>query len=530
MLVEERNRQACLFTYAAGTTLQRSNVQTVKLGTTVGNVGLEGVCYDPSTSGFIFVKEKSPLSIFQTTINFPGGTASNGSPTATSSTDLFNPALANLADFSDVFALSNLPSLNGQPDASHLLIISQESGQIKKVDRSGTVFSTLTIVADPGSPLTVPDMTMEGVTMDPAGNLYVSNEGGGGDANHPQLWVYAPSTAPNAAPTAVALTNAVNSIPENTSTAAAVKVADITITDDGLGNNNLTLSGTDANSFQIVGIALYLKAGTSLSVGNTYQVTVNVDDTTLGNTPDASVNYVLTVSAATGGTPNIIISEVSPWSSGNGTLGSDWFELTNIGTAAENIVGWKMDDDSNSSGNAATLNGITSIAPGESVIFIESATSKKAQFLTLWFGANPPANLQVGNYSGSGIGLSTGGDQVNLFDNTNVKRAGVNFGAATTTSPLKTFDNAAGVTSNGSLTLLSATGVNGAFSITDGAFTATGSPGTIGAPPTPVVTITATDASAAETAGNPGTFRISRKGGTTTVSCVAIDRYALWLD
>jgi uncharacterized protein YjiK len=514
VLVEERDRQACLFTYAAGTTLQRSNVQTVKLGTTVGNVGLEGLCYDPSTSGFIFVKEKSPISIFQTTINFPGGTASNGSPSATSSTDLFNPALANLADFSDVFALSNLPSLNGQPDASHLLIISQESGQIKKVDRSGTVFSTLTIVADPGSPLTVPDMTMEGVTMDRAGNLYVSNEGGGGVTNHPQLWVYAPSTSPNAAPTAVALLNQVAAIPENASTAAVVKVADISITDDGLGNNNLSVTGADADSFQIIGIALYLKAGTSLAVGNTYQVTVNVDDTTLGNTPDASVNYVLTVTADTGGTPNIIISEVAPWSSGNGSLGSDWFEITNIGTAAQNIVGWKMDDSSNSSGSAATLNGITSIAPGESVIFIESASSKKAQFLTLWFGANPPANLQVGNYSGSGIGLSTDGDQVNLFDNTNVKRAGVNFGAATTASPLKTFDNAAGVTSNGSLTLLSATGVNGAFSITDGAFTATGSPGAIGAPPTPLVTITATDASAAETASNPGTFRISRTGGT----------------
>ena len=29
--------------------------------------------------------------------------------------------------------------------------------------------------------------------MDDDGNLYVVNENGGGDANHPQLWVYAPS-------------------------------------------------------------------------------------------------------------------------------------------------------------------------------------------------------------------------------------------------------------------------------------------------------------------------------------------------
>ncbi len=36
-----------LFTYAAGTTLTRSDVQTVKLGTSVGNTGIEGISYDP---------------------------------------------------------------------------------------------------------------------------------------------------------------------------------------------------------------------------------------------------------------------------------------------------------------------------------------------------------------------------------------------------------------------------------------------------------------------------------------------------
>ena len=276
----------------------------------------------PLTGGFIFVKEKDPESIFQTNIDFDAGTATNGSPTATSSTDLFNPALANLADFSDVFALSNLPSLNGQPDFSHLLVISQESGQIINIDRSGTVSSRLTIVADPGSPLSVPDMTMEGVTMDRDGILYVVNENGGGDANHPQLWVYAHSDATNLAPTAVALNNAVTSIPENTSTAAPVKVADIVVTDDGLGTNNLTVSGADAGFFQIIGTALFLKAGTPLNSTTkpSYSVTVNVDDPTVGSTPDASVDYTLTVTASTGGTPTLIISEVAPWSSGNSPL------------------------------------------------------------------------------------------------------------------------------------------------------------------------------------------------------------------
>src|SRR5262249_31776715 len=197
-------------------------------------------------------------------VDFAAGTATNGSPTTVNSTNLFNPALANLADFSDVFALSNLPSLTGQADYSHLLVLSQEAGQIVNIDRSGTVFSRLTIMSDPGNPLSVPDQTHEGVTMDRNGFLYVVSENGGGDSNHPQLWVYAPSTAPNQAPTAVSLNNVVNSIPENTSTAAPVKLADITVSDDGLGTNNLSLSGADAASFQIIGNSLYLKAGTPL--------------------------------------------------------------------------------------------------------------------------------------------------------------------------------------------------------------------------------------------------------------------------
>jgi hypothetical protein len=55
--------------------------------------------------------------------------------------------------------------------------------------------------------------------MDDDGRLYVVSEDGGGDIGHPQLWVYAPSTQPNHAPTAVTLTHQVNSIAENTDSA-----------------------------------------------------------------------------------------------------------------------------------------------------------------------------------------------------------------------------------------------------------------------------------------------------------------------
>jgi uncharacterized protein YjiK len=200
-MAEERYRQVDLFTYAPNTTLGGAGTQTVKLGTTIGNVGIEGISYDPSTNGtnglgFIAVKEITPEGVFQTSIDFAAGTASNGSPSTVNSVNLFDPALANLGDFADVYALSNLPSLQGQPDFSHLLILSQESGKVVNIDRSGKIYSSLTILANPGDKLSIPDMQHEGLTMDNNGILYIVSENGGGDIDHPQLWVYAPAAVP----------------------------------------------------------------------------------------------------------------------------------------------------------------------------------------------------------------------------------------------------------------------------------------------------------------------------------------------
>ncbi|MFQ6540383.1 hypothetical protein ACLNEE_17005, partial [Aphanothece stagnina RSMan2012] len=62
----------------------------------------------------------------------------------------------------------------------------------------------------------------------------------------------------------IALDNQVNTLEENTDTTNPVKVADIIITDDALGTNNLSLSGADAALFEIIGTELFIKAGTNL--------------------------------------------------------------------------------------------------------------------------------------------------------------------------------------------------------------------------------------------------------------------------
>ena len=93
VFTEERYRQIDKVTYVAGTTISHADAQTVDLGTNIGNIGLEGITYDPLTNGFILVKEKDPLGLFQTTVDFAAGTASNGSSTTVNSTNLFDPAL-----------------------------------------------------------------------------------------------------------------------------------------------------------------------------------------------------------------------------------------------------------------------------------------------------------------------------------------------------------------------------------------------------------------------------------------------------
>ncbi len=76
---------------------------------------------------------------------------------------------------------------------------------------------------------------------------------------------------------------------ENTDTSIPILVGAISIVDDALGTNTLSLSGTDASLFEIVGSNLFLKANTVLDFETKpfLDVIVAVDDTSIGTTPDA---------------------------------------------------------------------------------------------------------------------------------------------------------------------------------------------------------------------------------------------------
>jgi uncharacterized protein YjiK/methionine-rich copper-binding protein CopC len=183
-LVEERSRQVNEFTYVPNTTLGASGVRMVKIGTTIGNIGIEGLSFDPLTGGFVAVKESGPSGVFQTGINFATGTASNGSPTTDNSTNLFDPTRTGLSAHNDIHALSNTVASTA-PDYAHLLILSAPDGKVVKIDRAGNIQSTLPVSSIAQN---------EGLTMDGSGNIYVVSEIGGGPGA-PEMVVYSPTTS-----------------------------------------------------------------------------------------------------------------------------------------------------------------------------------------------------------------------------------------------------------------------------------------------------------------------------------------------
>ena len=95
----------------------------------------------------------------------------------------------------------------------------------------------------------------------------------------------------NEAPS-VALANTLASTAEN---GGEIKVADIVVSDDALGTNVVSLSGTDAAAFKIVGTELHFIGGADFETQKSYDVTVNVNDASVGGNPDASQNFHLAI-------------------------------------------------------------------------------------------------------------------------------------------------------------------------------------------------------------------------------------------
>jgi hypothetical protein len=161
----------------------------------------------------------------------------------------------------------------------------------------------------------------------------------------------------NLPPTGVALNNAVTGLEENTPTLAAIKLADIAITDDALGSNTVSLTGADAAFFEVVGTGLFLKAGTSLDyeAKASYGVTVSVSDPTVAGSVPVTASYSLAITdvneaptavvlnnAVTGleeNTPTLAAIKLAEIAISDDALGSNTISLTGADAAFFEVVG-----------------------------------------------------------------------------------------------------------------------------------------------------------------------------------------------
>jgi fibronectin-binding autotransporter adhesin len=141
----------------------------------------------------------------------------------------------------------------------------------------------------------------------------------------------------------------------------------------------------------------------------------------------------------------IRITEVMSSSGGGGT--NDWFEVTNYGTTAVDVTGWRMDDGSFNFGASLLLQPYTTgpgpawtlLEPGESAVMLEVTTLTPADqvvpfqaFWSLGTAAGDVRNPKIATYAGSGVSFSSGGDGVVVFDSTGAEvTPQTRFGAAT---------------------------------------------------------------------------------------------------
>lgn len=165
-VAEERLQNIYRFSYTAGGSVNLGTVPFASVGTTTGNVGIEGLSYDARNGNYITAKQDTPatLSIFNS-LSFSTATAPDAvaSVTFTGQSDLFG-----LTQLSDVQALSILGNDN-------LLVLSSgtssgDSRELIEVTRSGTVVSRLDLTH------IVPRNAIEGVTIDERGTIYLLAE------------------------------------------------------------------------------------------------------------------------------------------------------------------------------------------------------------------------------------------------------------------------------------------------------------------------------------------------------------------
>lgn len=167
VVVEERLQDAYRFGYVAGGSVALRDADFVSIAGTVGNVGTEGISYDPRNGSFVSVKQDNPQALLAGGLTFA---KAGGVSTMTALFDA--DAKLGLASLSDVQTLSPIDALAGTAAADNLLVLSLDSRKLVEINRKGEVLSSLDLAG-------LTSQAIEGVTVDEKGVIYLVAEDSG---------------------------------------------------------------------------------------------------------------------------------------------------------------------------------------------------------------------------------------------------------------------------------------------------------------------------------------------------------------
>ncbi len=113
----------------------------------------------------------------------------------------------------------------------------------------------------------------------------------------------------------------------------------------------------------------------------------------------------------------LAVTEVMPSSDHPSPIDGDWFELSNFGDTAIDLDGYSWDDDDAIAGSHE-ISGTYMIQPGESIIFLEALNADKSAWEATWMlQSGTPKIIVEDDFGPIGFsGLSSGGDEVNFYD------------------------------------------------------------------------------------------------------------------
>lgn len=184
MIADERDVMGRVTSYTPGALLTQQDfaASSYSFGPASANEGLEGIAYDPHDNAVWGIREQNPLSVYKMT-GVPEITGIPGSTIVTEPIDRrfisrwnTNPLDAPLGvlQASDIYALSACAAFDlDETRRLNLLILARNQSLILEVTRTGTVVDVLDLSGIGGN------RTIEGLTMDKDGTLYLISEYGG---------------------------------------------------------------------------------------------------------------------------------------------------------------------------------------------------------------------------------------------------------------------------------------------------------------------------------------------------------------